>query len=77
VAPEVFGVPVSVPAAGEYVARGAARQAAWALRGGAEPPTWKTPTETQVDPGDVQAGRRVRDRYAEARDRVHGHELHA
>jgi xylulokinase len=77
VAPEVFGVPVSVPAAGEYVARGAARQAAWALRGGAEPPTWQTPTETQVEPGDVQAGRRVRDRYAEARDRVHGHELHA
>ncbi|WP_129667351.1 xylulokinase, partial [Phytoactinopolyspora endophytica] len=30
VAPDVFGVPVSVPTPGEYVALGAARQAAWA-----------------------------------------------
>ncbi|GAB3875939.1 xylulokinase [Kibdelosporangium lantanae] len=33
VAPEVFGVPVTVPEAAEYVALGAARQAAWALTG--------------------------------------------
>ncbi|MDO5697788.1 MAG: xylulokinase [Dermatophilus congolensis] len=40
IAPEVFGVPVRVPPPGEYVARGAARQAAWVLRGGSEPPEW-------------------------------------
>ena len=39
-APGILGVPVHVPPAGEYVARGAARQAAWILAGGAEPPNW-------------------------------------
>jgi xylulokinase len=38
IAPEIFGVPVDVPEAAEYVALGAARQAAWALTG--ELPTW-------------------------------------
>jgi xylulokinase len=37
-APAVLGVPVRVPPPGEYVARGAARQAAWVLSGDAEPP---------------------------------------
>ncbi len=41
IAPTVFGVPVSVPEPGEYVADGAARQAAWVLRGGDTPPSWK------------------------------------
>jgi xylulokinase len=36
----VFGVPVDVPPPGEYVADGAARQAAWLLADGDEPPTW-------------------------------------
>jgi xylulokinase len=40
VAPALFGTPVSVPDPAEYVALGAARQAAWALRGGDEPPEW-------------------------------------
>ena len=38
IAPSVFGVPVDVPPAGEYVANGAARQAAWAISGAAESP---------------------------------------
>ncbi len=42
VASEVFGVPVEVPAPGEYVAAGAARQAAWALSGTL--PTWPVAT---------------------------------
>jgi xylulokinase len=41
VASEVFGVPVEVPAPGEYVAIGAARQAAWALAG--ELVIWSVP----------------------------------
>ena len=40
VAPGVLGRPVVVPAPGEYVADGAARQAAWVLAGAAEPPAW-------------------------------------
>ena len=39
-APAIFGAPVHVPPTAEYVALGAARQAAWALSGTAEPPTW-------------------------------------
>ena len=33
IAPAIFGVPVTVPPAAEYVALGAARQASWALSG--------------------------------------------
>jgi xylulokinase len=40
IAPSVLGLPVLVPPAGEYVADGAARQAAWALSGTPEPPIW-------------------------------------
>jgi xylulokinase len=39
-APGILGVPVLVPAPEEYVALGAARQAAWALAGTPEPPQW-------------------------------------
>jgi xylulokinase len=40
-APAIFGLPVLVPQAGEYVALGAARQAAWAAAGTPAPPSWK------------------------------------
>lgn len=46
-APAVLGVPVVVPSPGEYVADGAARQAAWVLSGAAEPPVWPQP-DTRV-----------------------------
>lgn len=39
-APAILGVPVRVPIPGEYVALGAARQAAWVLAGTPEPPEW-------------------------------------
>lgn len=40
IAPAVLGRPVDVPEPGEYVALGAARQAAWVLTGGEAPPMW-------------------------------------
>lgn len=40
--PAVLGVPVDVPSPGEYVANGAAKQAAWVLAGGEEPPAWES-----------------------------------
>jgi len=40
VAARTFEVPVHLPPEAEYVARGAARQAAWALAGTSEPPNW-------------------------------------
>lgn len=64
IAPDLFGVPVTVPEPGEYVALGAARQAAWALAGTAEPPPWKVPV-AELPPGDEARGRAVRERYAE------------
>src|SRR3954466_14777206 len=63
--PPVLGVTVLVPPPGEYVADGAARQAAWVLAGGDTPPVWPaTSTETyEADPVPF-----VRERYAEVRD---------
>jgi xylulokinase len=65
IAPAVLGVPVLVPPPGEYVADGAARQAAWVLSGAAAAPEWPRPgTEGhEADPTPV-----VRERYAEVRD---------
>lgn len=67
IAPTVFGRPVVLPSPSEYVADGAARQAAWVLSGKAEPPAWAQ-AAAQVLEADPAPG--VRERYAEARDRV-------
>ncbi|GAA5153093.1 xylulokinase [Nocardioides marinquilinus] len=67
IAPTVFGHPVHVPPAGEYVALGAARQAAWVLAGGDEPPAWQLSGTTVHEADPVPA---VRARYAEAREAV-------
>lgn len=40
IAPSIFGVEILVPEPAEYVALGAARQAAWALSGADKPPEW-------------------------------------
>jgi xylulokinase len=67
IAPGVLGVPVDVPTPGEYVADGAARQAAWVLAGGDTPPTWPV-AGTQRHDADPTPG--VRERYATVRDLV-------
>jgi xylulokinase len=54
-----------VPKPGEYVADGAARQAAWLLSGTAEPPAWEG-AEAEIYEGEPTPG--LRERYAEARD---------
>ena len=48
IASALFGREVLVPPAGEYVANGAARQAAWALSGSATPPHWDLGDVTSV-----------------------------
>ena len=48
-APAILGRPVTLPPTAEYVALGAARQAAWALAGTAEPPTWPQPETTVLE----------------------------
>ncbi|MEV1289925.1 xylulokinase [Micromonospora sp. NPDC049679] len=67
IAPEVFGCPVLVPPAGEYVADGAARQAAWVALGGAQPPAWSA---TQIQTYEAEPVPAIRDRYAASRDHV-------
>ena len=65
-APALFGVPVAVPDAAEYVALGAARQAAWALAGGPEPPPWPVRAQTAT----AEPTEPVRVAYAEIRARA-------
>jgi len=48
IASETLGVTVDVPEAGEYVAAGAARQAAWALAGSL--PDWSIPITRSIPP---------------------------
>jgi len=69
IAPAVFGMPVLAPNPAEYVALGAARQAAWALCGSLRPPAWKPPPtdEYTADPAPA-----VPERYAQVRDLTEG-----
>jgi xylulokinase len=65
IAPGIFGQEVFAPRPLEYVALGAARQAAWALAGTPEPPAWPRPA------GETRRGApqpHVRQRYAALRD---------
>jgi xylulokinase len=64
-APAIFGVPVSVPEPGEYVALGAARQAAWVLAGTPEPPGWPRPEAQDYEATPTPE---VRTQYAALRD---------
>jgi len=70
-AADIFGVPVLVPQPGEYVALGAARQAAWALSGASVPPEWTVPVAATVEPSDVEAGARAAERYREVLGSMH------
>ena len=65
IAPAVLGRPVVVPAPGEYVADGAARQAAWVLGGADAPPAWDAAGSSTHEAEPTPA---VRARYAEVRE---------
>jgi xylulokinase len=72
IAPLIFGVPVVIPAPGDYAAIGAARQAAWALAGSTTPPQWPLRDAVTVDPAeDVAVGRAVRQQFASVRAQTH------
>jgi xylulokinase len=66
IAPALLEAPVVVPPAGEYVADGAARQAAWARSGDPEPPAWDLGGEPSLAEADPTP--RVREAYAAVRD---------
>jgi xylulokinase len=67
-APGLLGVPVAIPPDREYVALGAARQAAWALSGSDAPPDWhrrKNASDAPVSRPENDFA--IRDRYRAAR----------
>ncbi len=66
-APAILGRAVAFPPSAEYVALGAARQAAWALAGTVAPPTWQQPETTVVD---AEPTPHVREAYADLRART-------
>jgi xylulokinase len=64
IAADLFRLPVVVPEPAEYVALGAARQAAWTLRQDATAPHWKRETITvEPDPATSDYYRGVRESY--------------
>jgi len=68
IATEIFGQDIFVPPAGEYVADGAARQAAWALSGEKDLPIWSNSDFEKIlmDTSKSAAAEQVRKRYFEA-----------
>ncbi|RMI32362.1 xylulose kinase [Nocardia stercoris] len=71
IAAQIFDLTVAVPQPQEYVALGAARQAAWTLAGTDEPPVWATPAMVEVPAPAGGTGRDIRDRYATVRKLLH------
>lgn len=65
VLPDTLGMPVDVPDTGEYVALGAARQAAWVATGSF--PEWERSVGRQLHPTSDPGAQRFRDRYGAAR----------
>jgi xylulokinase len=68
-APLVLDAPVVLPDPAEYVALGAARQAAWVLSGAESPPEWPVHT-TDLPTSQTVPG--LRDDYARLRDQTAG-----
>lgn len=67
IAPLVFGVDITVPASAEYVALGAARQAAWMLSGADQPPAWTVQTAVDLPSPGPQVGEQLREDYRKLR----------
>ncbi len=72
-APEIFGLPVVVPEPAEYVALGAARQAAWVASGDAHPPQWERRVLAEIAPGGDGWGAQVRERYTAYKRQMYPH----
>jgi xylulokinase len=64
IATELLGLEITVPEPGEYVALGAARQAAWTLAGSGQPPAWSIDGHrVEPDPVRTATGEQTRARY--------------
>lgn len=66
IATTLFDAPIEIPTPGEYVADGAARQAAWAISGATAPPAWNLGAAgSRFEAAPIAS---VREAYAAARD---------
>lgn len=72
VASTMFAVPVEVPPEGEYVADGAAVQAAWALTGELTPPLWSTMNKGETKIFDPVHVPEIQERYSGVRSTLYG-----
>ena len=72
IAATIFTVPVHVPAPGEYVADGAARQAAWALSGESSAPQWAHVGIEHQSNREVNVIASVREQYEAAQEALYG-----
>lgn len=71
IAPLVFGMDVMVPSPAEYVADGAARQAAWVLAGTQTPPVWEPQSNVEIhhfDEADLETSQLISGQYAKVRE---------
>ena len=68
IAADLFAHEIVVPAESEYVADGAAKQAAWALSGGSQPPRWESGKDLVIQPSSRNS--KVRDSYLSAISRI-------
>jgi xylulokinase len=75
IAPEIFGLPVTLPNPAEYVALGAAKQAAWSLATQANEgpqPIWANSEPLLLNPSSRRGHESVRAAYKSLLDTVHG-----
>ena len=75
IAPEIFGLPVTLPDPAEYVALGAAKQAAWSLvaeTNGGSQPNWASSEPLILDPTNGPGRDAVRAAYKSLLKTVHG-----
>ncbi|ASF07981.1 xylulokinase [Nocardia brasiliensis NBRC 14402] len=74
IAAQIFATPITVPEPAEYVALGAARQAAWALAGTPQPPDWpaRPAGAVQSSADDAATGAAIRARYRQAQTALYG-----
>jgi xylulokinase len=72
VAATMFNAPIVIPPPGEYVADGAARQAAWVLSGEPAAPSWPGARDGEARVFEPTPAPNVREAYAAARTAVYG-----
>ncbi|GAA2088268.1 FGGY family carbohydrate kinase [Streptomyces albiaxialis] len=71
-APGLLGAQVVVPEPADYAAIGAARQAAWVLAGGGQPPQWPAASCQVFEAGEEMAmGQAVRQQYVTVREQTY------